>query len=151
MHYVGGILSSLFNNIFFTDPIPIFLLILGNIFTISKLTNKQFSCNFLFRLKSSTMFNICCVSCILVSIFRTPGKRHFSIKIDRFSTAVPLPQEIILTGLLSLWVYHSIHFTRFYILHFNKSFPVFVNGFTTYPFFNPFINLILKCFCRITF
>ena len=121
MHYAGGVLSSLFNNICFTDPIPIFLSILGNIFTTSEVTYKQFSCKFLFRVRSSTMFNTCCVSCILVSIFRTFGKRHFSIKINRFPTAVPL--EIILTGLLSLWV-----FIILYILP----------GFTSFSFINRF-------------
>ena len=102
MHYAGGVLSPHFNNIFFTDSIPMLLSVLGNIFTTSKLTNKQFSCKFPFLLRSSTMFNICCVSCILVSIFKTSGKRHFSTKIDRFSTAVSLPLVIIHAGLLSL-------------------------------------------------
>ena len=42
---------------------------------------------------------------MLVSIFRTYGKGHFSTKIGRFSTTVPLPLLIILAGLLSLWVF----------------------------------------------
>ena len=112
MHYTGSVLSPHFNNIFFAESIPILLPMLRNIFTTSKLTNKQFSCKFPFLFSISisiqvslTMFNICCMSYILVSFFKTFGKRHFSTKIDRFFTVVPLPLVIILAGLLSLWVF----------------------------------------------
>lgn len=66
------------------------------------------------------MFNISCPSCILVPIFRTPGKRHFSTRIYRFFTTVPPP-------LYFLTFYHSMHFTRFYILRFNNFFFQFLS------------------------
>ena len=37
--------------------------------------------------------------------------------------------------------YHSTHFTRFYILKFNKAFQIFDNDFAAYPFFQ-FMYLI---------
>ena len=143
----GGALLFLLNNIFVTDSITILSSILVNIFTTSKLTDKQFLCQCLFLLRSSTMFNICCVSCILVSIFKTSGKRHVSTKMDRFCTAVPLQLVIILAGLLSLWVFISA-----YILPGFKSFGL-INLFEILwvllqliHFFNPCINFILKYF-----
>ena len=80
------------------------LSILGNIFIISKLTNLQSDVKLLLLFKLSIIADISDVSWPLYSIFKTSEYRHFSTKIDKFSTAVRQPLVITLTGFPSLWV-----------------------------------------------
>ena len=143
MHSAGGILLCLFNNTFFTDSITILLLKLGNIFTTLKLTIKEFSCKFPFQLRSSIVFNICCVSCILVSTLWTSWETFFKKNLQVFDCCSTTSHNDSSRIILFANFYHSIHLPGFYILW-------VLNSFTTYPFFNPCINFIFKCFCMIT-
>ena len=118
--------------------------------TLATALNQQFPCKSSFQLKSSIMFNMLCefYSSIYFQNFweETFFKKNRQI-FDRCSTTT-CNNSCMITFFVCF--YHSVHFTRFNILWFNKSLPIFVNGYTSYPSFNSFINFILKAFCRIT-
>ena len=101
---LGGNWLDLLSKTYFTDFRPDMLSILGNILIISKLTNLQSDVKLLLLFKLSIIVNISDVSWTLRSIFKTSEYRHFSTKIDKFSTAVPQPLVITLTGFPSLLV-----------------------------------------------
>ena len=73
--------------------------------TTLKLTNKQFSCKFPMQSRLSSMFNLWCVSCVLVCIFAISWERLFSKRIDSFVS-----------------FNHFTHFTMFYIISLIHSF-----------------------------
>ena len=75
------------------------LSILGNILTISKLTNLQSDVNVL-----SIIVSMSDVPFTLLPIFKTSEYKHFSTKIDKFCIAVPHPLVITLIGLSTLCV-----------------------------------------------
>ena len=95
--------------------------------TTSKLTNKQFSCKFPMQSRLSSMFNLWCVSCVLVCIFAISWERLFSKRIDSFVS-----------------FNHFTHFTTFYILSLIHSFQ-FLSATLRFIYFsvNP---LILSAF-----
>ena len=112
MQAVGENWSCLASRMLLTAFNPEILSILGNILIISKLTNLQSDVNVLLSFKLSITLSVSDVSFTLLSIFKTSEYTHFSTKIDRFSTAVPHPLVITLTGLPTLCVLvkpHSLH------------------------------------------
>ena len=99
---VGGNCYSLASKAFFTAWRPGSLSILGNMFTMSNLNKIQFSIRILLSFKKSIKLSISDVSWTLLSSFKTSGHKHFSTNIDKFSTAVPRPPVMTLTGLSAL-------------------------------------------------
>ena len=95
---------NLLSKTFFTDFRSDMLSILGDTLIISKLTNLQSNVKLLLLFKLSIIVNISDVSWTLHSIFKTLDYRHFSTKIDTFSTAVSQLPVITMTRFPSLWV-----------------------------------------------
>lgn len=92
----------------------------------------------------------CCVSCIIVFIFRTSGKIiFFNKKWQVFDCCSTISRKISCSITFFVSLYNFIHFIRFYILLFNKSFPMFAFFFFfffTDPFFSPCNDFIMQYF-----
>ena len=102
MHVVGG---SFFDRLLrreVTSVIPLTLSMLGNILTTSRLARMQFvgSCPSLLML--SIMSSMCDESLMRDGNSAAIGDRCFSTNIERNSTAVPHPLDIVRAGLVLL-------------------------------------------------
>ena len=101
--------------------------------TTSKLTSKQFSCKFPMQSRLSRMFNLWCVSCVLVCIFAISWKRLFSKRIDSFVS-----------------FNHFTHFTRFYILSLIHSFQ-FLSATLRFIYFSVNVLILSAVFAESLF
>ena len=87
---VDGDLLALVSKAFLRAAMPLSLLMLGYIFTISKET-KTVLCGIIFKFNSSIISSKWLVSVILVSILLVSGTQTTSIKGDKFSVVVLHP------------------------------------------------------------